>query len=242
MRYAAAALAFVGVLLPANELAVGLAYASSPGAQKDYWSPLAAELGGLPGAADHRLEVVPPAGHWEVQYLSSSVSLARGWERQTDEALNPLFYGRASLTADTYRAWLDDLAVAYVALPDGPLDWSAADEAVLLAGSVPYLSLVWHNEHWKVFAVDHPTPMVLGPGRLLSMGGGTIAVSVTSTEPVVIRLRWSSYLTYVGPPGCLSPAGEWTSLRLQTPGVATLRASWRPTGAQVDELCPPDSS
>jgi hypothetical protein len=99
--------------------------------------------------------------------------------------------------------------------------------------------MVWHNAHWKLYAVDHPVSMVLGPGRLTSMTPTAMTLNVTSSLPVVIRLRWSPYLTYDGPPGCLSPAGSWTSLRLLAAGHVTVRVGWRPTAAQVDELCPP---
>ena len=242
LRYVAAVLAAVSVVLPISELAVGLAAANSPGAQETYWQPLLTRLASAPGAAQHRVEVVATTGHWEVQYLSSRVVLARGWERQTDEGLNPLFYGRAPLTEATYRAWLDTLSVAYVAVPDGHLDLGSTQEDALIATAPPYLSLVWRNAHWKLFAVNHPASMVRGPGRLSSMSPTTMTLDVTGTRPVVIQLRWSPFLTYLGPPGCLSPAGDWTSLQLLAPGRVTLRVGWRPTAAQVDELCPPPRS
>jgi hypothetical protein len=239
LRYVAVVLVAVPVVLPVGELAAGLAAANSPGAQEAYWQPLLTQLSAAPGADQHRVEVVATAGHWEVQYLSSRVVLARGWERQTDEGFNPLFYGRAALTDATYRAWLDSLSVGYVAVPDGQLDSAATEEAALIAKKPPYLSLVWRNAHWKLFAVDHPASMVLGPGQLTSMSPATMTLNVTSTRPIVIRLRWSPFLTYVGPPGCLSPAGDWTSLSLLAPGRVTLEVGWRPTAAQIDELCPP---
>jgi hypothetical protein len=238
MRLVVAVLAGIPVVLTSSELASGLAAANSPGAQPSYWQPLLNAMSSAPGLAQHRVEVVPPAGHWEVQYLGSSVVLARGWERQTDEGLNPLFYDRAPLTGSTYRAWLDSLAVAYVAVPDGQLDLGGKEEAELITRSAPYLSLVWHDAHWRLYAVDHPAAMVVGPGQVTSMSPTAMTVTVSSAEPVVIRLRWSPYLTYLGPPGCLSAAGDWTSLRLLEPGSVTLQVRWRPTSAQVDELCP----
>lgn len=240
VRYAVAVLVTVPVvLLPAGELAVGLATADSPGAHQPYWQPLITELATAPGAAQHRVEVVAPAGHWEVQYLSGRVVLARGWERQTDEALNPLFYGRAPLTDATYRAWLDSLSVAYVAVPDVALDYSARQEAALIAAAPSFLSLVWLDAHWKLYAVTDPAAMVLGPARLVSMTPTAMNVDVTGTAPVTIRLRWSQFLTYVGPPGCLAPAGDWTSLRTAAPGPVTVQVGWRPSADQVAGLCVP---
>lgn len=233
-----AALAVVPVLLPATALASGLAAADSPAAAPGYWQPLAARLATAPGAGLHRVEVVPTPGHWEVQYLTTGTVLARGWERQADEAVNPLFYGRAPLTQATYRSWLDSLAVAYVAVPDQQ-DFSGAAEAALVASAPPYLSLVWQNAHWRLYAVDHPAPMVVGAGRLVSMTPTSTTVDIRGTQPVLLRLRWSSYLTFVGSPGCLSQAGDWTQLQLAAPGSVTLQSGWRPTASQVEDLCPP---
>jgi hypothetical protein len=59
--------------------------------------------------------------HWEAAYVAPAVPLVRGWERQLDTAGNPLFYDADLLNPDSYRAWLIDSGVRYVALPDAPL-------------------------------------------------------------------------------------------------------------------------
>ena len=46
--------------------------------------------------------------------------LARGWYRQLDIAQNPLFY-EEPLEPEAYRAWLDDIGVRWVLLPDTQL-------------------------------------------------------------------------------------------------------------------------
>ena len=229
LAVAGAAVTLVAAALPAalvvGELAGGLKAAGSPAAARTYWTPLAAELARLPASRQQRVEVVPPTGHWEVQYLDGVV-LARGWERQTDEALNPLFYARASLTSTSYRRWLDRSGVAYVALPDASPDLGGVGEAALVAGGLPYLSLVWADPHWRLYAVSDPAPVVVGPAHVVAMSPTGLTIDVTGTEPVLVRLRWSRYLTYDGPPGCLAPDGVWTSLRLSRPSVVVLHAKW----------------
>ena len=75
----------------------------------------------------------------------------------------------ARSTATTYRAWLDEHAVAYVAVPDVPLDYSARGEAKLIAGRPPYLRPVWRGAHWRVFAVRRPAPLVSGAARSIEL-------------------------------------------------------------------------
>ena len=47
--------------------------------------------------------------HWEATYLAEDYPLARGWHRQLDRKVNPLFYDSDHpLTPDAYRDWLRD--------------------------------------------------------------------------------------------------------------------------------------
>ena len=64
--------------------------------------------------------------HWEATYLAEAYPLARGWHRQLDRKVNPLFYDHEHpLTAARYERWLRENAVRWVALPTAPLDFSA---------------------------------------------------------------------------------------------------------------------
>ena len=80
-------------------------------------------LGGLPRAAralprsapgSFRVEIPFTENHWEAAHVAPHVALARGWERQLDRRYGALFYD-GTLTPASYRAWLDEHAVAYVA-------------------------------------------------------------------------------------------------------------------------------
>ena len=86
------------------------------------------------------------------------VPLARGWERQLDRKVNPLFYDGRPLTAGALsRLAATTTAVRCVALPDAPLDYSAAarGRAGRAPGS-PTCSEVWRDAHWRLFAVTRP--------------------------------------------------------------------------------------
>jgi len=66
--------------------------------------------------------------------------------RQVDIGRNPVFY-EGNLDEHKYRQWLDDNAISYVALSNGPYDWAANREAALVRRGVPYLQPVWGTEH-----------------------------------------------------------------------------------------------
>ena len=72
-----------------------------------------------------RVEVPLTRSHWEAALLAPSVSLARGWEKQMETRYDGVLLARG-LTAASYERWLHEQAVAYVALPDVPLDPSSA--------------------------------------------------------------------------------------------------------------------
>ena len=77
-----------------------------------------------------RVEVPMTVNHWEAADLAKVVPLARGWERQLDQKANPIFYDGKPLTASGYHEWLGENAVRWVALPNAPLDYSGAQEAL----------------------------------------------------------------------------------------------------------------
>ncbi len=98
--------------------------------------------------------MVPTEYHWEAAYVAPVMPLARGWERQLDVADNPIFYRSGALAAGTYRAWLLDDGVTFVALPDAPLDSAGQAEGRLVSsGQVPGLDLIWRSAHWRLYSV-----------------------------------------------------------------------------------------
>jgi hypothetical protein len=116
-----------------------------------------------------RIEVPFTRAHWEAVHLAPYFPLARGWQTQLDVKYNALFYRHGAVTADAYRAWLDGNAVAWVALPDAPLDPSGRAEARLVRGGLAYLEPVWRDAHWRVFRVRDTEPLVTGAAELVSL-------------------------------------------------------------------------
>jgi hypothetical protein len=158
-----------------NDLRASTAYDTS----RAFVAPLLAQLAVNPLIRDHRVELLDTATHWPSTYLLPELSLARGWERQVDEARNPLFYGRKPLTPQTYRSFLDRNAVGAVAVATGvPLDYGVTREAALLNHGLPYLREIWSNAHWRLYAVDRPMPIISAPARVLRMGDTGLTLTV----------------------------------------------------------------
>ncbi|MEV7988571.1 hypothetical protein [Micromonospora sp. NPDC085948] len=195
---------------------------SAPG----YHAPLRAFLAGqrLTG----RVEVPPTRNYWEAARLGE-VPLARGWLRQADIDRNPLFFTTvpgaagtgAPLTPSTYRAWLAENAVQYVALPDAPLSWVGRAEAALVEGGLPYLTPVWSGPHWRVWAVADPTPLVAAPAELIRADGAAVTFRAPTAGPVAVRVRHSRWLVASGD-ATVTADGDWTTVTVPRPGEYTL--------------------
>ncbi|WKU07680.1 hypothetical protein [Micromonospora sp. HUAS LYJ1] len=200
--------------------------ADDPTADRSYFAPLAAELGrrGLTG----RVEVPPTRNYWEAAQLGG-VPLARGWLRQVDIGRNPLFFTTVPgaggtgvpLTADSYRTWLDEYAVQYVAVADAPLSWVGRAEAELVGAGLPYLTEVWSDRHWRLYAVTDPTPLVAAPGVLVRQDAATLTFRTTAAGRVPVRIRHSPWLT-VSPDATVTSDGPWTLVTVPHAGTWTL--------------------
>jgi len=150
-----------------------------------------------------RVEVVPASSHREASALAPYVNLARGWNRQADMKRNPLFYDEDEiLTADSYRAWLDRWAVHYVVLPTGSPDSSgAALEAELVSEGQPYLTRIWSDANWQLFAVKDPVPLADPPATVEEAGAGELTIQVRTAGRVLIRVPYSPWLSIVDEDG-----------------------------------------
>ncbi|MCL7457840.1 hypothetical protein ABT235_08405 [Micromonospora echinofusca] len=187
-----------------------------------YFAPLRAFLDGqrLTG----RVEVPPTRNYWEAARLGE-VPLARGWLRQADIDRNPLFFttvpGAAgtgvSLTAASYRDWLTDNAVQFVAVPDAPLSWVGRAEAELVAGGLSYLTPVWSDPRWRVWAVTDPAPIVGAPAELVAHDGASVTFRAPGAGTVPVRVRHSRWLTASGG-ATVAAAGDWTVVTVPRAG------------------------
>jgi hypothetical protein len=179
-----------------------------------------------------RIEVVPLRDHWESAHVAPAVPLARGWLRQVDVDRNPLFY-RDGLDPGEYADWLRRNAVSYVALAAGkPVDRYARSEASVVESGLPYLREVWRDGTWRLYEVASPESFVSAPARLVSSSAGHVVFAVDRPGDVLVRVRWSRWLTVDGRSTCLARGpDEWTTVRVARAGRYTVTSSVRPDSA-----------
>ena len=174
-----------------------------------------------------RLEIPFTDNHWESRWVAPHVPLARGWERQLDRQRNALFYDDRPITPARYRRWLDDNAVRFVALADAPIDYSAAREARSYASGTPYLREVWHDAHWRVYAVAGARPLASGAARATAVEPERVRLTASRAGLVDLRVRFTPYWRIATGTGCVGEGpGGWTRLRVERPGPVVLEASF----------------
>jgi hypothetical protein len=195
---------------------------ADPSVRPSFSRPLLAELARRP-AAPGRLEVPFTDDHWEARWLAPHIALARGWERQLDLARNGLFYDGRPLTAQAYRRWLDDNAVHWVALPEAPIDYSAAAEAKLVREGLPYLREVWRDRRWRLFAVRDPAPLATGAATATRLDGQGVTLRATRPGVAAVRVRWTPYWALLEGRGCVERSpDDHVRLRLRAAGEVRL--------------------
>jgi hypothetical protein len=195
-----------------------------PALSAEFYAPLLNQL--IARGVDGPIEVVPTQRRGEAAAVPPVVPIARGWLRQVDVERNPVFYD-GSLNPDTYRKWLDDNAVSYVALSNGPYDWSAPDEAALVRSGLPYLQPVWRDRTWTLYAVTNPRPLIASPGRVIARDPDSLTVSLPEAGDYSVRVRWSRYLS--ASDGCMRPANDgWSEVVVQRSGIVKIEGSLAP--------------
>jgi hypothetical protein len=176
-----------------------------------------------------RVEVVFTDAHWESADVAIHLPIARGWERQLDVGRNSLFYN-GTLNATSYRQWLDDNAVRWVALPDAKLDYSGRQEARLVSGGLQYLRLSWTGPHWRVYEVMSPHTLVTPEGaariRALSLGAEQVRLAVDRTGSALVKVRWTPY--WIANGACVARDGDWTRVTARRTGTIRLRIDFSP--------------
>jgi hypothetical protein len=203
-----------------------LAVAGNESTRASYYAPLERFLAGVapPPAAPLRVEVPLTRSHWEAALLAPTVSLARGWEKQLDSRFDGVLLAHG-LTAPSYERWLHTQAVAYVALPDTPLDPSSAQEGRLIRHGLPYLQRVFTSRHWSVYRVLDATPLASGPGRLVRLGSDSFALRASSAGRFLVRVHFTRYWALTRGAGCVAAApGGWTAVTVHAPGSVVVVA------------------
>ncbi len=198
------------------------AVAGSPATSAAYYAPLERFLAGVPGPV--RVEVPLTRTHWEAALLAPTVSLARGWDKQLEERYDRVLLS-SSLTAASYRQWLTDQAVSYVALPDVPLDSSSAREGALIRTGLPYLRQVRSSAHWRLFAVLGAAPLATGPGVLTGLGHDWFSLRAAAAGSLLVRVHYTRYWAATSGDACVSRApGGWTQVSVLRAGPVRIAA------------------
>jgi MFS family permease len=165
-----------------------------PSVHRGYYAGLLGELRARQRTdPPFRVEVPFTRNHWEARWIPPTAPLARGWERQLDTRRNALFYD-GDLTPATYRRWLDDNAVRFVALPDADLDGDAGKaEGALVRRGLPYLHLVWRDRHWRLYEVAAPAPLAVGGQVVRIAPAGFTVVLPRGGGRAVVKIRWTRW-------------------------------------------------
>ena len=221
--------------------AVDLVNASRPISSVSYYTSLAHRLDKIPDLNDYRVEVVNHGAHAGYDALLEHALLARGWETQEDHALNGALLN-PHLDPVTYKVWLDNNAVGYVALPASSVQ--SYPEYTLVREHRPnYLRRIWSDPDWQLFEVQSPTPIVGRPAGVLAHDQKTMTIRVPCSCTLPVRVRWSKFLTAtLQSPGrggrmvdavptltarVLDDGSGWTTLTTTKAGTYVLRGSLR---------------
>jgi hypothetical protein len=198
-----------------------------PAAKADYFEPLREWLFRLPDQT--RVEIPFTRSHWEGSEIALEAPLARGWLRQLDTGLHPIFY-RGEINRLSYASWLAENAVRYVALPSALPDKSSYNERALIERGLRYLRLRWKSDDWRVFEVLLPTPIVIAQGDanivLEQMQSDELLLDVKRPGEAIVRVRWTPY--WYAPNACVEPDGNWTRVIADEVGFVRLSTRFSP--------------
>jgi hypothetical protein len=202
-------------------------YIEDPAAKSDYFEPLRQFLYTLPD--QRRVEIPFTRSHWEGAEVATTVPLARGWLRQLDTGLHPIFY-KGEISELTYASWLADNAVRYVALPSAKPDKSSYRERALIEQGLPYLRLRWKSRDWRVYEVLLPAPIVI-PQRdanivLEQMQSDELLLDVKVPGEAIVKVRWTPY--WFASNACVEPDGDWTRVIAEEEGFVRLSTRFAP--------------
>jgi hypothetical protein len=187
-----------------------------------YYAPLLSELEARAPDREFRVQVPPTRNRWEANFVAERVPLARGWLRQAESDDFDLFK-HDNLTPDSYREWLDERGVAFVALSLGAEpDYMSEDEIDLVQAGLPYLREVWSNEDWELYRVVAPEPLAEVPVRVDEAGFELEADRVAEFR---VAVRYSPYHRVVEGDACVREAGDWTVLDVRAAGWIRVEAN-----------------
>ncbi len=228
------------LLVGASTTALDLVNSAKPVSSTAYYQPLAARLDKIAGLENFRLEVVDHGAHAGYAALLTHALLARGWETQEDLELNRSL-NQDPLPPVQYKVWLDNNAVGYVALPSTSVG-KFPEYDLVRSGTATYLHRIWADEHWQLFRVADPTPIVAKPASVFASTQSSMTISIPCVCAVGVRVRWSKFLEAtlrrpVRPGSSTAPAEPevdaqvvddgfgWTRITSSRPGTYVLQGN-----------------
>jgi hypothetical protein len=174
--------------------------------------------------------VVSLGAHAAYDALLGHAMLARGWETQEDNALNPTLKNRKTLDATSYKIWLDNNSVGYVAFPRSKAE-PTYPEYQLVAGGLPYLHEVWRSDDWALYRVSAAVPIVTSPQSVVAYTQATLTIRSGCACAFTVRIHYSKYLKATPAPGATGKAQVtadhygFTTVQVSTPGDYVLHGS-----------------
>ncbi len=204
--------------------------AGDPSVHSSYYEPLIAELERRTGGRPARVEIPPTRNRWEANYVAPRFPLARGWLRQLESDDSDLFTD-GNLTPRTYRSWLDERGVSYVAVPDAELDYlsdrrGGADTATACR------TCARSGATSTGASTASRAPPASSPG---TPAGPPVAGSAPSgrraspsppgtREPSSSACGTPRYWTVTSGEACVERHGDWTEVEVLRPGTVSVAA------------------
>jgi hypothetical protein len=91
----------------------------------------------------------------------------------------------------------------------------------MIDAGLPYLTEIWHDAHWRLYAVADPQPIVAGPAVMVSNTAAAITFDAPAAGDVAVRVHYYRWLT-VSNGATVSADGNWTRVRVASAGRYTL--------------------
>jgi hypothetical protein len=187
-----------------------------PATERAFYEPLLAQLRGLPPS---RIQIPPTLNRWEAAYVAPERPIARGWLRQLESDDFELFT-EGNLSAASYREWLDEHRVGYVAVAEAELDYLAEDEVELIDSGLDYLEPVWENADWRLYRVDRSSPI-----GTEAAGTDWFELDAPRAGEYRVGIEYTRWWRVVEGSGCVSEADDGaTVVEANAPGPIRVEA------------------
>jgi len=217
------------VIMGAYLTTADLIRSTDPAAKASYYNSLVTQLDHRHDLANVRLEVVQDQSiHTAAFALIGHAALASGYETQEQTKLNAVL-ADPKLDATSFKLWLDNNAVGYVAFnkqapDDGP------EYKLVAAGNLPYLHQVSSDGKWVLYRVSYPTTIVPAPQQLVSARQAALTIKVPCACSFNVRVRYSNFLQLQVKGGerhgtVADDGSGWATLTTPAPGTYVLSGS-----------------